>query len=473
MFLIRRMMIKTPVICTNLDFNFKNNNHSTNRSNDNISDRYGYVQRFGNNYMLYNNKNAMIGNIKAKRYHHLKHMFCKYYNIKDENVIESNETIQEFWNREIHRMTTDYKYKQKKYEIYKHSRMESSVIESFCNTLDLHNLENFTPFNIPMKSERHFISNKHSIFGSKHKQIGGSYFINNIISYNSLQNKSHELNALEPYIPSRNVICIPLLSFQNISHLIDDKHIMCIIPKNTMVMKTPDNWYDIEYKDILNRYPIGIYLLCNEVSLDVSPIHTNTLKELEQTINATLINTSISLNKNIHVYKNTNNNPVKCHTQLNDVVYDTESIYTDASIRTVDSKYVAGIGIWFGSKNEKNVSQRFEVENINDINFCELFAIYLAIIKSDPNKEIHIHTDSMTSMKLLEEGFLHNSIQNKKYETPVMKILSVIKSRKHKTRIFKVKAHHDDLGNNNADYMARSGVYNNTDIPFNIIDFVN
>jgi len=92
----------------------------------------------------------------------------------------------------------------------------------------------------------------------------------------------------------------------------------------------------------------------------------------------------------------------------------------------------------------------------------------MAIIKSDPDKEITIYTDSFTSMKLISEGYNEKLVRNKKYEDIVFLILKNIELRKTRTNILKVKAHTGDIGNSNADLMARIGVYNEYDEPLDI-----
>ena len=92
----------------------------------------------------------------------------------------------------------------------------------------------------------------------------------------------------------------------------------------------------------------------------------------------------------------------------------------------------------------------------------------MAIIKSDTDKEITIYTDSFTSMKLINEGNTEKYVKNKKYENIVFLILKNIQLRKKHTNILKVKAHTGDIGNSNADLMARIGVYNMHDEPLDI-----
>ena len=120
----------------------------------------------------------------------------------------------------------------------------------------------------------------------------------------------------------------------------------------------------------------------------------------------------------------------------------------------VGNELQSGIGVWFGCQNDKNISQRLLYEYNNDINYCELFAIYITIIRSDPDKEITIYTDSFTSMKLINEGYIEKMVRNKKYEDIVFLILKNIQLRKTKTNILKVKAHTGDVGNSNADLIG-------------------
>ena len=426
----------------------------------------GSVQQFGSNHVLYNHNNVMIGNIRTKRYKYLQTKFCEYYNIKDMEKIEENDCLYEYWCNELNKVMKYYSYGHKKFDIAKTSRMQNGLINDICDIFSLNNLDNFNPFNIPMKTDKHFVSNFHSIFGSVPNSVGGNSFVNTIFSPRLLDHKLKSIKTTQDYIPLRNIICIPIIPNKNLmSHMIDDIHKLCVIPSKSLLMKTADNWYDVEYNDILNKYPIAIYHICNDVSLDINPLTKNDLTNFEKLINSHLINNNITVDRKIV--------PLEKETKL--IRPFTQPLiniaYTDASIKEHNKIQTSGIGVWFGSRNTKNISTRFDIKNISDINICELFAIYLAIINADPDKDLHIYTDSMVALKLLEHGFLYDTVHNKKYEIPVKKILLLIKLRKHKTIISKVKAHNNNIGNDNADYIAKLGVYNN-ESPYNILEFL-
>ena len=426
----------------------------------------GSVQQFGNNHVLYDNNNIMIGNIRSKRYKYLQTKFCEYYNIKDLEKVEKNDSLYEYWCNELNRVMKYYSYGHKKFDIAKTSRMQNGLINDICDIFSLNNLDNFNPFNIPMKTDKSFVSNINSMFGSVPNRVGGNSFVNTIFSPKFLDYKLKSINNTQDIIPLRNIISVPIIPNKNqFSYLIDDAHKLCVIPSRSLLMKTADNWYDVEYNDILNKYPIAIYHICNEVSLDINPLNKSNLKDFEKLINSHLINNTIIVDQKIIPLQKEKKIIEPYAQPLINIAY------TDASIRQHNKVQTSGIGVWFGSRNTRNISTRFDINNINDINICELFAIYLAIINADPDKELHIYTDSMVALKLLEHGYLYETVQNKKYEIPVKKILLLIKLRKHKTIISKVKAHNNNIGNDNADYMARLGIYNN-DSPYNILEFL-
>lgn len=448
-----------------LFINFENNVH-INKSVP-CNKNGGTFQSFKGNHMIYDKKDMFVGNIKTKRYNYLKNEFRQFYDITDEPDSTENDGLSNLWYNDLYNCIERYSYKNKKNDLLKHTSMPYDLVNDTCDILNLKNLEHFTPFNIPMNNSRNYISKNDCMFGAIEKTNQQSSFINTIYSSANIKKKFLTKFNLTNTSPVKNVFCVPILPNFNINAFIDNKHILCIIPSKSIQLRPSDHWYDVEYNGILNTYPIAICVFYNEFAYETSPINMCNFLKLEHVINRNLVN-------NLHIKLNKDILPIRKRKEIiNHQIdpSDQEIIYTDASIRMVGTELQSGIGVWFGCQNDKNISQRLLYEYNNDINYCELFAIYMAIIRSDPNKEIAIYTDSFTSMKLISEGYNEKKVRNKKYEDIVFLILKNIQLRKTKTNIFKVKAHTGDVGNSNADLMARIGVYNEHDKPLDINRF--
>ena len=431
--------------------------------------RGGSVEFFKGHNMVYDRHNKFICNIKHKRYVHLTTEFKKYHSIDERICLDEtdNFSISNLWHEELEFLIRRNWYKNKKNDLLKHTAVPTDMVNGFCEVLALHNLENFTPFNVPINTKVKFLSKYDYCFGSiEHTSLQHS-FVNTAYSVTNIKKLVKRKNIMENNMPVKNVMCIPILPNVNINDIISHDNILCIIPENSIVLQSSDHWYDIEYNKVLNAYPIAVCMFCNEIAQEINPLTKHHYTLLEDIVNKQLIvpNSSVKINESIiPVEKISSKNVLKTKPIDNSI----EVIYTDASIRTVNNNVVSGIGVWFRSNNKKHISKQIIQPYKNDINYCELVAIYVAIINATTNKTIHIYTDSFTAMNLLKEGYSFGSVKNKKYHDIVMKILHNINRRSRKIKIFKVKAHVGDVGNSNADLMARLGVYNTSDTPIRI-----
>lgn len=417
----------------------------------------GSVQYFKGNHMIYDRHDMLIGNVKHKRYTFLKDEFCKFYNIKnDDPDTTQNDNLSNLWYDDLGDCMKRYAYMNKKTDLLKYTSMPYNLINETCDILKLRNLEHFTPFNIPMsKNNLTFLSRNDFVFGSVEKSTQQSSFINTIYSIANIKKKiKNKFYLTDPARPTKHLFCVPLLPNLNMPELVENKQVLCVIPPNSIRLRSSDHWYDIEYNNIMNKYPIAICVFYNEIAYEVSPINMCEFLQLEHTINKNMIHqhTNLKLNKDILPIRKTVLKHLSEQTTQ-------ETIYTDASIRLINEQFVSGIGVWFGCNNDKNISQRIIYDHGNDINYCELVAIYMAIKTSSYDKEVTIYTDSNTSMKLIHEGYTHGFVSNKKYKDIVQEILIKINQREQPTYIAKVKAHTGDVGNTNADLMARLAVH--------------
>ena len=362
-----------------------------------------------------------------------------------------------------------YPYKKTKQDILNKTCLPYDILQNICDAYNIDVLKNFTPFNTPM-NKLNYVSKNDYMFGSLEK-THNTYTLENTIYSSSIIKKQlkhvRELSSIES-LPYRSIYCIPILPDMNVLNFVDKNNIICIIPPETLYLHPSDHWYDVEYTNIINTYPIAICMFCNELSLATSPILIEKIEKLECVVNKQNASKSIKivLNKNIFpTFENDNKTSLS-------YLKNEESIYTDASIREINNECVASIGIWYGPNNNKNVSQRIISEYDNDINYCELVAIYVALLNANKNMNTKIYTDSFTSLKLLNEGNNHYDfkVKNNKYRDIVHKILTTIHSREYKTELYKVKAHNGNIGNMNADMMARLGIFNDNNDPIHVKD---
>ena len=83
-------------------------------------------------------------------------------------------------------------------------------------------------------------------------------------------------------------------------------------------------------------------------------------------------------------------------------------------------------------------------------------------MNSNEDLEVVLYTDSLIALKLINSGLMDiNTIKNIKYKSIVSKIVSFINAKEKYVYLMKVKAHEGYIGNENADTMARMGLYKN------------
>jgi len=151
-------------------------------------------------------------------------------------------------------------------------------------------------------------------------------------------------------------------------------------------------------------------------------------------------------------------------------------IFTDGCcLNNGDKNAKAGIGIWFGIDNPKNISKKLEGEKHTN-NRAELFAILTSInilIESkNTDKKIIIYTDSMYSLNSITKWY-DNWIKNgwltsKKQPVENKDLISDIHNLMNKftdIKLVYVKAHtnKDDrysIGNKHADLLSKKGANN-------------
>lgn len=132
-----------------------------------------------------------------------------------------------------------------------------------------------------------------------------------------------------------------------------------------------------------------------------------------------------------------------------DLLYE-GCVYTDASI----INKIAGIGIW-SKYYEISNSWSLKGNNLVDINRSELGAILIALIKLNYQGNVHILSDSLTSLKLI-----NGSISIDKFSLITHCIQYMRDNWQGEIKFKKVKGHSGNIGNENADKLAHNGVIN-------------
>jgi ribonuclease HI len=144
-------------------------------------------------------------------------------------------------------------------------------------------------------------------------------------------------------------------------------------------------------------------------------------------------------------------------------------IYTDGSATNNGRAGAsAGVGVYFGPGDMRNVSTRCRGEQTNQN--AELQALHIAVslaayeLSNDPNLQINILTDSAYSIKCVTEWYGNwvrngwrtasgSAVKHREWIEPTANMLK----RKPQIKLVKVKGHSGNTGNEMADLLARNG----------------
>lgn len=417
------------------------------------------VELYKGNHIAYDENHMMIGNIKSKRYKYLQKKFCDYYNI--DNVYE-NECAKELWLSELTSLISRHPIK-KPSDIYHYTYLDMEILKTITSVLNIKTLINFNALNIPLNlSNLDYVSKYDIMYGSVSKvtdmnntYIKCSYSSSNIMKYVKRITDSMKDNDK----PIRHVMSIPIINEKTLKTLKDNTNfnhmILAVIPNDSIYLNTSDHWFHVQHVKILNKYPIAICMFYNEASLLINPIKKVHFEQIEDSINKNIIPGTcehISLPDPPSVQCKESISPQVSHHQ--------DIIFTDASVKRIDDENVSSIGIWYGPNDVRNMSQKIISEYSDDINYCELVAIYIALINSHIWLPVVLYTDSLISLKLINDGLGNlDDVKNIKYKPIVSKIVNFINSSDNDVHFMKVKAHEGYIGNENADTMARMGLY--------------
>lgn len=424
----------------------------------------GSVEFHRGNHMLYDRNNMFVGNIRPKRYNYLQQQFCEFYDIPK---IDENAFVERLWYDELVDLMNRYKYTNK--NVYNSMTLDTQLTRTLVSSLELKTLFNFNPLNVPL-IENHatrYVSPKDVCFNAcDEPSFVTSSFTKCAYSTPNIRKHIKRISdSINETKPSRHVITFPIMDGMTLEKYMEHfpcSTLLCVIPKNSMYLQSSDHWFDMEHKNVINKYPIAVCMYYNEMSILMNPVSSETMERIEHTVNKCIIpkqsltgvvkiNQPLWVNGVREASKVGNKRRKGCKEQV---------VYTDASIRCIDNKMVSGIGVWYGPNHCNNIAQGIVCKWSDDVNFCELVAIYAALLNSEEHSNVVLYTDSIISLKLIDDSNNGIPIRNEKYERIVRMIIELIKNRKRDTKLMKVKAHRGHIGNENADILARIGIYN-------------
>jgi ribonuclease HI len=128
-----------------------------------------------------------------------------------------------------------------------------------------------------------------------------------------------------------------------------------------------------------------------------------------------------------------------------------------------------GYGIW-NPLLKINLPQRLiGLQNILRAEISAIHHTLQILIQEFPNEPTHIFTDSLNSLYLINTQLKHPTLQNNHPDKTILtSIVSMLKNRTATTYLYKVRAHTNIIGNDEADKLAkeRSKIILVSDIPY-------
>jgi len=138
-------------------------------------------------------------------------------------------------------------------------------------------------------------------------------------------------------------------------------------------------------------------------------------------------------------------------------------VYTDGScLNNGKEGSKAGIGIYFGENDERNVSKKLNLDKITN-NIAELSALNEALdILDDYDDKVIIHTDSKYVILCCTSYGDKQNINNWKDDIPNRELVKIVYEKlnsKYNISLEYVRAHNNNYGNEMADKLAKDGCY--------------
>jgi ribonuclease HI len=224
---------------------------------------------------------------------------------------------------------------------------------------------------------------------------------------------------------------------------------MCTIPKGDYTCYASDHWYDWPQRTFPNTKDICV--MSNMETIDDVLAY-----DLQRVFNSFSARKRITVNKPMSCLIKPKRRKRKVHlsTRNQTNILSTLSlpeIYTDASIVHADT----GIGVW---SHFYGISDMWRLSGMVDINRAELAALFIAMLKKKGG-DVTFLTDSLTAIKLIQEEIVCD-----KYSCLVRCIRYLAENWKGHIRFRKVKGHSGNIGNDNADFLARYSINSKANI---------
>ena len=181
----------------------------------------------------------------------------------------------------------------------------------------------------------------------------------------------------------------------------------------------------------------------------------------------TYTSNSMSINNNINNHVSINNTSVLQTPYIN--------VYTDGScVNNGKPNAIAGIGVYFGENDVRNVSERVIGKQTNNTGELSAIIKVFEVLKQDiiDNKVVHIYTDSEYAIKCCNNfgSKICNNTVNKKPvpNKELVMQLHTLFNKHHNVHIKHINSHtglqdQHSLGNEGADTLANKAVQKNID----------
>jgi ribonuclease HI len=334
--------------------------------------------------------------------------------------------------------------------------IDHHVLDAVCKVNKITHIKGYNPFNVPMDLVDDYVFHdvKYGMGRSDGEIEGGVGMM--VKNPRLFVKSSPNQNILDDF--KRNSDVLALVSkdeYKSLKRNWKFYDVTCI-PAGSVECVESDHWYDRMPQNFTN--PTDMYIISRQT---LGKQHS---VAIEDCIDAGLVHAAkkksktAKTSKTSKAFKASKTLKLTSEVVTDQCVHDDVVVYTDSSI--IDKQI--GIGIW--SEDPHFELQKYMyVEGVYDIdiNRGELLAILYALMHLKPFTShflplnITIMTDSITAIKLLK-----GTVYCTKFETIVTSILDLIRSWNGKITIKKVKGHSGDIGNDNADFLARYGVVN-------------
>lgn len=430
---------------------------------------------------VYDKQRRIIGHVAAQRVKLMKTL------IKADYKVGINEYLPKIV--QVHQI-------RKEHEAYSFCTPHPRLIDRIGNLNGISDVVGYTPLNVPRSLiGKYKLVARHPIDGLCGFACGSDeIYKTNTLLWTDVNNKAFsnsQLNGAYDSIvgtrdPLRHICLVPLQDRHSFKQLVDryvmnnGGHILTVIPKGSMMLRASDHWYRDSRREMNSCFDICVVMFGNEEGIDQWPLTKGYVKDFEDALNSEVVgNRKIRIDVNKLALTKKNNmlycrSIVKLPCVINDYVGLVDSsdpssskisnadnggvpkvvVYTDASI----VKNKMAVGIWC-NHGELKLEKSFRLTGLLDINRGELAAILLGLMMIPNTYDVIVKTDSITSIQLIKK-----KIWCEKYNDLVDAIRILLENWQGSVQIVKVKGHSGDVGNDNADYLARYGVDNDVEV---------